>query len=338
MAEVVAASGGAAGGTNVDGMFKEILEKLWKVDFIRSLQSESSRQWLTIEHSLEKSKRSASPSSTSNVNLFSVTMPIYRKYKEATGVDIDQSFINNTLGLLFDKDESSVAITPGAMGDIFKPTVDEILKCASDVLRKTRGIKYIFMVGGFSTSKYLTPAVRKAFGDKVKVLIPEDPALAVLKGAVHFGWRPDFVRTRIARKTYGVATDPNFDESKHRMDSKFKKHDNKDYCKGVFSSFVKKHSPVEFESSISKTYRYHGQHRLRVRIFSSESENPAYVDEEDACELGHLRLPVPATPVSGDRKLNVTFYFGRTEITVTVKELGILSAVEKTTRIDFSAS
>ena len=143
-------------------------------------------------------------------------MPVYRKYREAMGVEIDQSFSNNRLGLVFNEDDANVAITPGAMSDIFKPTVGDILKCAGDVLRKTRGVKYLFMVGWFSTSKYLTDAVRKAFGDKVKVLIPEDPALAVLKGAVQFGWKTDYVRTRIARKTYGVAIDEIFDKSKHR--------------------------------------------------------------------------------------------------------------------------
>ena len=226
------------------------------------------------------------------------------------------------------------------MGEIFKPTVDEILKCAGDVFRETRGIKYIFMVGGLSTSKYLTDAVRKAFGDKVKVLIPEDPALAVLKGAVQFGWKPDFVRTRI-RKTYGVEVDLIFDKYKHRKERKYREVNNKDYCKSVFDSFIRKNNPVGLESSISKTYmaiEEEKEREITFNLFSSESENPAYVDDEDACKIGHLSIPAPDMPVSGERKFNATFYFGRTEIKVTVKELGIPGAVEKTARIDFSAS
>ena len=339
VAEVVAASGGAAGGTNVNAALTEFLRKLWNDNFIRSLQSESSRHWLSIEHSFGKAKRSACPSSTTNVNLFSVTMPIYRKYKEATGVDAEKSFVNNRLGLIFNEDDSIVAITPGAMSDIFKPTVDEILKCAGNVLRQRIGIKYIFMVGGFSTSKYLTEAVRKAFGDKVKVLIPEDPALAVLKGAVQFGWKPDFVRTRIARKTYGIAVDQHFNDFKHRIETKHEMYSNEYYSKDVFSTFIRKNSTVELDSSEFKTYTSkHKEQEITFRIFSSESENPAYVNDEDACEIGRLCIPAPVTSASGTREFGVTFYFGRTEITVTVKELGIPGAVEKTTRIDFSAS
>jgi hypothetical protein len=41
------------------------------------------------------------------------------------------------------------------------------------------------------------------------VIIPEDAGLAVLKGAVQFGFNPKVINPRISRFTYGVSTNKN---------------------------------------------------------------------------------------------------------------------------------
>jgi len=43
-------------------------------------------------------------------------------------------------------------------------------------------LKYMFLVGGFAESPILQREIRLAFGAKLKVLIPQDVALTVLKG------------------------------------------------------------------------------------------------------------------------------------------------------------
>ena len=43
-------------------------------------------------------------------------------------------------------------------------------------------LKYMFLVGGFAESPILQREIRQAFGAKLKVLIPQDVALTVLKG------------------------------------------------------------------------------------------------------------------------------------------------------------
>jgi hypothetical protein len=46
-------------------------------------------------------------------------------------------------------------------------------------------------------------SIQTAFPD-INVLIPEDPELAVLKGAVLFGFSPSVITARVARLTYGT--------------------------------------------------------------------------------------------------------------------------------------
>lgn len=46
------------------------------------------------------------------------------------------------------------------------------------------GIKFMFLVGGFAESPMLQQAIRQNFGHLVKILIPYDVSLAILKGMV----------------------------------------------------------------------------------------------------------------------------------------------------------
>ncbi len=51
-----------------------------------------------------------------------------------------------------------------------------------------KGIKYLFLVGGFAESKVLQSAIRENFDEKdgVSVRIPPRPSLAVISGAVQY--------------------------------------------------------------------------------------------------------------------------------------------------------
>ena len=338
--EVVAASGGAAGGTNVDAEFKQLLTKLWKDEFIKCLQAENSRQWLNIEHSFERAKRNASPSAKTNFNLFSLTLSMNKKYQEATGGDIWDSFENNEhLGIIFNDSDSTIAIKSDRMNQVFKPTIDRILKCVDDVMKQIYGIKYIFMVGGLSSSQYLSNAIKEAFGYKAIVFIPEDPALAVLKGAVEFGFTPDFVRSRIARKTYGAGCTLPFDESIHKPENKIMAESGA-RCDKLFCMYIQKNTSVELGSSVIEQYSplYGDQEDMTIPIYSSDSDNPMYTDDEGTKKIGSLTVQSPDTSRGKDRKFALAFYFGETEIKATLKEKNVLGAVEKTTRITFIAN
>ena len=43
-------------------------------------------------------------------------------------------------------------------------------------------IKYMFLVGGFSESPMLQQYLRREFGDDLKMIIPQDVGLSIVKG------------------------------------------------------------------------------------------------------------------------------------------------------------
>jgi hypothetical protein len=46
------------------------------------------------------------------------------------------------------------------------------------------GIQYLFLVGGFAESPILQHEIRRAFSSILKVIIPQDVSLTILKGII----------------------------------------------------------------------------------------------------------------------------------------------------------
>jgi len=100
--------------------------------------------------------------------------------------------------------------------DMFKQASERIIELISDVLKKTKGsnLKMIVLVGGFSSCKIIQDNIKSVFPN-YRVIVPEDTELAVLKGAVLFGHKPDYIAARIARYTYGVGGRIDFNPDIH---------------------------------------------------------------------------------------------------------------------------
>ena len=62
----------------------------------------------------------------------------------------------------------------------------------------------MFLVGGFAESPFLQQELRRSFGESMRIIIPQDVALTILKGAVVFGLDPTVVTVRRSRLTYGI--------------------------------------------------------------------------------------------------------------------------------------
>jgi molecular chaperone DnaK (HSP70) len=85
----------------------------------------------------------------------------------------------------------------GIIREMFRPIVNDIIQQVGCLLKtkQTYEIKNKIMVGGLSESEYVQKSMQTAFPD-INVMIPEDPELAVMEGAVLFGFNPSVI-TRI---------------------------------------------------------------------------------------------------------------------------------------------
>jgi hypothetical protein len=82
------------------------------------------------------------------------------------------------------------------------------------------------------------------------VLVPEDAELAVLKGAVLFGHKPDYIVARIARYTYGVECQEDFNPDIHEP-SRCVVINGKKKCCNIFKLYIKAESVVKLGANIT---------------------------------------------------------------------------------------
>ena len=181
---------------------------------------------------------------------------------------------------------------------------------------KRSNFKMIVLVGGFSGCKIIQDNI-KSFFPSYRVIVPEDAELAVLKGAVLFGYKPDYIVARIARYTYGVETRDDFNPDIHEPGRCVVKNGKKK-CEHIFTLYIKTGSVVELGAKV--TNKLHTtqpfQSSVVFPIFQSSIECPQYTDVEGCTKLGTLTVDIQ-NPSDENRYFRVNMIFGNTELKVT---------------------
>lgn len=92
--------------------------------------------------------------------------------------------------------------------EIFGPVVNNILlqveKAFDSIGNKC---DYLYLVGGFATSRFLQQSIKEKFNTHIKhkMLIPGEPGKSIMMGAASFARNPEIILARRARLSYGVA-------------------------------------------------------------------------------------------------------------------------------------
>jgi hypothetical protein len=147
-------------------------------------------------------------------------------------------------------------------------------------------VKILLAVGGHSASTFLTEAIKTAFPD-LSILVPREPGMVVLKGAVLLGFEPQLVTSRISRFTYGISIRRPFKEG---VDPENKKRELVDgYVDKVFDKHVEigqvvKVGELEYLPEHDYVPLYKDQKAVDFRFYQTLSTNPKYVTDK-CCDL-----------------------------------------------------
>ncbi|XP_052061588.1 heat shock 70 kDa protein 12A-like isoform X3 [Mytilus californianus] len=320
--ELCSASGGACGGTTVDKEFLTLFENIVQERVMETLAKESTASYLDLLREFETVKRTISSTKRQKINF---TIPftdltahclrfLEKEFKNA----VEDSEYHNQITLAGDK----MRMDKDLMKSLFNAACTNIVKEIRSVLQRvpTTSLKTFLLVGGFSECPIIQDAIKQAFPE-VHILIPrDDPGLAVVKGAVLFGHKPDFITSRITRCTYGRRIRPLFDESKHDV-SKRVGGDGEYRCRDVFEEFMEKDRKVQVDEVVKVEYHtvMNPQSSVSVAIYYTYKDNAKYVDDEGCKKLGEFSVPIP-DPTEERRYVDVEFKFGGTELEVTATE------------------
>uniref|UniRef100_F6W1B4 Heat shock protein family A (Hsp70) member 12B n=1 Tax=Monodelphis domestica TaxID=13616 RepID=F6W1B4_MONDO len=227
-----------------------------------------------------------------------------------------------------------------AMNELFQPTVSQIIRHIDELLARpeVQGVKFLFLVGGFAESAVLQHAVQEAFGGRgLRVIIPQDVGLTILKGAVLFGLDPGVVRVRRSPLTYGVGVLNKFVAGRHPPEKLLVK-DGKSWCTDVFERFVAADQSVALGEVVQRSYcpARPGQHRILINIYCCAAEDVRYITDPGVRKCGAISLELaPTAPGAAParREIRASMQFGDTEIKVTAVDVSTSRTVRAS--IDF---
>jgi hypothetical protein len=298
--ELYKATGGPYGSTGVDREFEKLLGDIFGVEFVEAFKTKRPAGWVDLMIAFESRKRAATPHKATALNI-SLPFSFIDFHKKHFGTQVESA-----IKRYGDKDvhwsmQGMLRLMPDAMMRLFQPTLDSIKNTISQVLAcpDVNGMEYLFLVGGFSESPILQFEIRKAFEHLMKIIIPQEVSLTILKGAVCFGLDPTVVTVRRSRLTYGVGVMNRFVRGVHpesKLVRRGAEGSETEWCRDVFDRFVAADQPVALGDTVLRRYTPAERDQMTtiIHIYSSESPDIQFVTDAGVQRCGTLRLELPS--------------------------------------------
>ncbi|KAK3099413.1 hypothetical protein FSP39_004047 [Pinctada imbricata] len=318
------ATGNNHGGNSINDQIFNYLEKLLGSNVMCEFKNNTdyTSAYLDLDMEIETKKR-AVQNELEKQKFMSLTIPaqLLELFEDKNDMDLETH--------LKLKNERNVTLKSGKLrldfvlvSKFFRTSLDAIIGDTQRVLqhKDCQDITKIMLVGGFAESKIVSTAIKKAFEHiaNIKVVIPPEPGLAVLKGAVIYRHWPEVVSYRKCPHTYGSRLMryflKDFDDQ-----SKLKMVRGQPVCLDVFGKFVT--IDTEFETnqtcdSLEVFPLRPDDTEMTVFIYKTDAEDARYVTDDGCTYLGKIKVDMPDTTGGLDRKVILTLTLGQTEIVV----------------------
>ncbi|KAL3878559.1 hypothetical protein ACJMK2_030896 [Sinanodonta woodiana] len=331
--ELHKASGGDWGGTKVDKAFADLLTDIVGNDVMREFDKKDKSDFIDLFREFEVKKRSFKPGKKDKMNI-RVSIALAEICKAKRGKEIND--------IIASKPKYKDRITwPGdklriehdVATELFQESCNAIVEHLKSLFNEpeVQDVTTILMVGGYSESPILQDFVKTNFKQK-KIIIPADPDLAVVKGAVIFGHNHDRIAERICRYTYGMRVSVPFIHDEHPLEKLYITDQGEEQCSDVFFKFAEIGDPVRRGEP-----QYEGTHQpanceqdyISIPIYASTENDPVYVTDKSCIYMGTIHIHLEKT-VGNDRQIFVQIYLGGTEIEVKAEEKNTGKAVSAT--------
>ncbi|XP_060559263.1 heat shock 70 kDa protein 12A-like [Ruditapes philippinarum] len=315
--EVYPPSGGPWGGTLVDEHIYNFLEDIFGRTVLEILKQESCTEMLDMVRTLELKKRQFK-STSDDEGKVNLTLPssLFEIYQEENKTED----ITDKLKRMYPKNEVTkkrgrLIIDEEIFSNMFEESIESLTDNIKAIFARPdmESINTLVLVGGYSECEILKTTIRETFRDK-RVIIPEEAATAVVKGAVLFGHDQRVIDSRRSPCTYGVSIAVPFDPQRHPPMHKYK-----DMCEDVFKVFIQIGEKIK-PGITQRTHSFNtSESSIYVEIYKSILEEPAFITDTGCEKLGVIdlrQLPGRAT------RVDIIMKFGDTELHVEAKEHG----------------
>ncbi|XP_066488092.1 heat shock 70 kDa protein 12B [Tiliqua scincoides] len=326
--ELYKASGGPYGAVGVDLAFEKLLCQIFGEDFVATFKAKRPAAWVDLTIAFEARKRTAAPHRANPLNI-SLPFSFIDFYRKHRGQNVETALKRSSVNLVKWSSQGMLRMSSEAMNELFQPTISQIINHIGDLMKKpeVKGIRFLFLVGGFAESAMLQHAVQSAFSSICRVIIPQDVGLTILKGAVLFGLDPTIVRVRRSPLTYGVGVLNKFVEGKHPKEKLLVKEE-KNWCTDIFEKFVSVDQSVALGEVVQRSYcpARAGQRKIIINIYCCATDDVVYITDPGVRKCGTISLDLDeldtsSSPKRSRREIRASMQFGDTEIKVTAMDV-----------------
>jgi hypothetical protein len=236
-----------------------------------------------------------------------------------------------------------IVVTPQEVKRLFDKVVDTIIELVGeqlDEIRKQDGPRdtpeRILLVGGLSGSEYLQERLLQTIDGPVTLLVPPNPAAAVLFGAVLYGCDPPVIQSRRARFTYGHKIARPFEPGRDPADKRLIDPKGQVLCKDRFHVFVANGDTIEADQREIQVLRplRPDQSRVKLNFYRTLKRGPRYIDEEGSEQIGSLTVELDSAmrlPLH-ERRVEVEVRFGDTDISASARNVHTQQRVQTNLR------
>ena len=311
--ELHAATGGDWGGTKVNKAFWNFISQLVGPEAFHIFSTDAKSDYLHLLEDFEMKKRMTKPDSSDPVTI-RIPASLYRVLSTSQH---NLARVEGNVSLVGDK----LRIHAKQFRSFFAGAIDDILRHVEELVEVIPGpLKIILLVGGFSESPILQKAIKDRFGERFRIIIPIDPSLCVMKGAVLYGFNPSSVAYRRCRYTYGVETSLRFREGEHPPERR-SGGGKEAFCDAIFDKHVEKDQEIPTNMALDERTYFpitNDDKLLHISLYRSSKNDPKFVDEQGCQRVGTVEIPVDTSVGrnSRERPIKVKMIFGASDIKV----------------------
>ncbi|CAB4473676.1 unnamed protein product [Rhizophagus irregularis] len=189
----------------------------------------------------------------------------------------------------------------------------------------------IFLVGGFSESKYLQMRVKEEFGPPI--IVPRQPIAAVVRGACDYGLKMSTIVDRTLKYTYGIKV------ARYRRagDPKSQIVPEAQYLTYEFDRLVTRGTKVGVDEKFSDTYIPPDpkQKSISFPIYTTTELNAKFCNEPGMRYHGELQIKLPDVHLGKSRKIEFSLIFGKLELVAKARNVNTGKIYETIFELDF---